>query len=250
VVVALGMSACGGQDEVARTPTAAKVAWSNADGEPEPASEEEAEVDAKVAEPAESAAVDGEMGQPGDIDLDAPPTKPTAKAAPKREPKAKPKPKSAPKPEPEPAAAAEEVEKKAAAEPAPAEPAPEPPATDPLARELQKRRAALKARSDAEARAEAKGKKPSPKKPAASAAEATPTYTGPDPCQATSFSLPRVREACANGGRAGAKRVMKDAIGKATATGQSLKCADCHSNLNDYTLKGDAVAELKRWLGS
>jgi hypothetical protein len=41
---------------------------------------------------------------------------------------------------------------------------------------------------------------------------------------------------------------MKDAIGKATATGQLLKCVDCHSSQRDYALKSNAVADLKRWL--
>ena len=45
------------------------------------------------------------------------------------------------------------------------------------------------------------------------------------------------------------KRVMKEAINKAVATGKLLKCADCHSNTTDYALKSDAVDKLQSWLG-
>jgi hypothetical protein len=41
---------------------------------------------------------------------------------------------------------------------------------------------------------------------------------------------------------------MKDAIGKATATGQSLKCSNCHVDQRDYGLKSNAAEDLKRWL--
>jgi hypothetical protein len=121
--------------------------------------------------------------------------------------------------------------------------------------ELQKRRNAAKARTAAKAKpSNAKGKKATPKaKPSSSKkseteAPSASTYKGSDPCRAASFSVARVREACDSGGRAAAKRVMKDAIGKATATGQTLKCSNCHANQRDFTLKADAVAELKRWL--
>jgi hypothetical protein len=43
---------------------------------------------------------------------------------------------------------------------------------------------------------------------------------------------------------------MKDAIGNATASGQSLRCTNCHTNQRDYALKPDAVSDLARWLES
>lgn len=116
-------------------------------------------------------------------------------------------------------------------------------ASDRLALELEKRREAAKARAEPEG--DEKGSTP---EEAPVAAE--PAYAGPDPCRATSFSIDRVREACASGGRASAKRVMKDAITKAIAMSHSLKCDDCHVNQRDYALKPNAVAELKRWLES
>jgi hypothetical protein len=112
-----------------------------------------------------------------------------------------------------------------------------------VAAELQRRR-------DEKARRAGKGKKAKPGKRvvAASAEAPASSYAGSDPCKAASFSVSRVREACAAGGRSAAKRVMKDAIGKATASGQALKCSNCHANQRDYSLKSNAIEDLKRWL--
>jgi hypothetical protein len=236
--ISLGLVACGGSQDAARpTGPVKKVAWDGAEAEPAsdepaPAEENEAKSEKKAAPEAE----DEDVSSGGNvIDLDAPPAKAAAKPAP-----------SAAPPEPEVAAAPAEEEEAEEEEPvAKAEPEPEAPSNDPLAAELRKRRAQAKARS------EAKKEKAPPKKKAKAAAggeSAAVSYKGSDPCRASSFSVSRVREACASGGRAAAKRVMKDAIGKATATGQLLKCSNCHSNQRDYALKGDAVAELKRWL--
>jgi hypothetical protein len=218
-----------------------KVAWGDAEAEP-PSDEAAPAVEEKAAKPKKpekkAEPEDEEVSTGGNvIDLDALP----AKAAPKPAPRAE--------PEPAPVAAAEE-EAEAEEEPAAkAEPEPEPPSNDPLAVELRKRRAQASARSEAR-----KEKSPAKKKKAKRAADdetaAAASYKGSDPCRAAKFSVARVREACASGGRAAAKRVMKDAIGKATATGQTLKCSNCHSNQRDYALKADAVAELKRWLES
>lgn len=237
--ISLGV-ACGGSQDVARpTGPVKKVAWNGSEAEPasdEPAAEES---DAKEGKKAAAEPEDEEVSVGGNvIDLDAPPAKPAAKAA-----RAAP-----PPPEPEPVAAAADEEEAEEEQPvAKAEPEPEPPSSDPLAVELRKRRAQAKARSDE------KKEKASPKKkakPPADAEVSAASYKGSDPCRASSFSVQRVREACASGGRAAAKRVMKDAIGKATATGQLLKCSNCHSNQRDYALKADAVKELKRWLES
>jgi hypothetical protein len=222
------LSGCGGQAEAVRSPAPAKVVWgdSASGSAPEPSG-------AAAEEPA---ATDTATGGPAAIDLDAP----TSKATPARA--------HAAPVEAEPDVEAAESEPEQAAEEA--EPAVKASASDPLALELQKRRASAKARTDAKSKS--KGKQPKAKKSAsaAAAAPAVSSYTGPDPCKAASFSVPRVREACGVGGRGAAKRVMKSAIEKATATGQSLKCSDCHVNQRDYSLKPDAVAELKRWLES
>jgi hypothetical protein len=202
-----------------------------ASDEAAPAAEEAVEKKAEAED--EEVSVGGNV-----IDLDAP------KAAPRPAPSAAPTPTPEPQPEPEVTADAEEEEAEDEEPAAQAKPEPESPSSDPLAAELRKRRAQAKARAESK-----KAKAPPKKKKARPAADtAVASYKGSDPCRATKFSVARVREACASGGRAAAKRVMKDAIGKATATGQLLKCSNCHSNQNDYTLKGDAVAELQRWL--
>jgi hypothetical protein len=232
-VAGFGGSACGGQPEVVRSPPPVKVAWGD-DSEAEATADapEAPPPDTKGAEP-EPAATEPRRAGPVEIDLDAV---------------------ASPQAEPAPEEAAEEAEEEAEEKAAGTEPAPTV-ASDPLALELQKRRTAAKARNAAKAKpASAKGKKssakakPSSSKKSAPAAPSAPTYKGSDPCRAASFSVARVREACDSGGRAAAKRVMKDAIGKATATGQTLKCSNCHANQRDVSLNADAVAELKRWL--
>lgn len=212
-----GLGGCGGSTEVVQSPAPAKVKWGDSDApaaaSDEPAASDEAKPEAPAAAPSEP-----EPASPTEIDLDAPAPK-AAAAAPAEED-----------------SDAEEAEE--ASEPASASAS-----ADPLAAELKKRRIAKDRKAN-------KGKKPKAKKAASAepAESAGPAYTGSDPCRAKSFSVPRVRDACATGGRAAAKRVMKDAIGKATATGQSLKCSNCHTNQRDYALKSDAVADLKRWL--
>jgi len=176
------------------------------------------------------------------VDLDELAAKKEALAAKKAAPKPAPKPapkEEPPAPAPAPVAAAPEPEPEPEPEPvAPAAPVP-------LGKEM---RAAVKS----DEQPSPPSKKPAAKKAAAKKAAAEPAataYSGPNPCRTTHFSVPRVQEACAANGRAGAKGVMKDAIGKALAAGASLKCGDCHAEQTNYSLKKDAVAQLKKWLG-
>ena len=228
-VLASGLvtSGCGGSTEAAKSGEATQVAWKQAE-------DEKSEAPTADREPQST-------GTEIDLDaLEAQPEKGSAKAAPAAaKAKAEPKPEAkveAPPPADEPPAAPEVEE--------PVEEPPAPPATVaavPLGKEM---RAAVKG---TEPEPPAK-KAPAKKKPAAAAA-AAPAYTGPNPCTTAHFNVPRVEEACANGGRSAAKSVMKDAIGKALASGASLKCATCHADQTNFTLKKDAVAELKKWLG-
>lgn len=242
----LGLGACGGTAEEARSPSEAKpakitrMAWGSSDTDATPDDSPAAAEDEAEAEPA---AGEDDAIEAGAIDLDALSAKP--------EPRAKSEPAPAPEPEPTPEPEAAEEEEVAEAESAPP---PVSAASDPLALELQKRRAQAKARAEKQKaknkRAKSgKSKKAAAKKKAAPA-DAAPaaTYRGSDPCRAASFSVSAVRDACASGGRPAAKRVMKEAIGKATATGQLLKCSSCHADQRDYGLKGGAVADLQRWL--
>ena len=226
-LVAAGLSGCGGSAEAPQAPDSTQVAWGH--------TEEKSESAAPTA--------DREVqSSSNEIDLDA-------LAAESEKPKSKASAKAEPKPEPKP-----EVKTEAAApvEEAPVLEEPEQDAPEkegaavlataapvPLGKEM---RAAVK--GDAK---EPAPKKAPPKKKAAAAA--VPAYTGPNPCTTAHFKVPRVQEACQNGGRTAAKSVMKDAIGKALAAGASLKCATCHAEQQNYTLTKDAVAELKKWLG-
>lgn len=218
-------SACGGSTEAAKSGEATQVAWKQAE-------DKESEAPTADREPQST-------GTEIDLDaLEAEPKQGSAKAAPAAaKAKAEPKPEAkaeAPPPVEEPPAAPEVEE--------PVEEPPAPPATVavvPLGKEM---RAAVKGNE----KEPPPKKAPAKKKPATAAA---PAYTGPNPCTTAHFKVPRVEEACANGGRSAAKSVMKDAIGKALASGASLKCATCHAEQQNFTLKKDAVAELKKWLG-
>jgi hypothetical protein len=232
-ILVSGLSGCGGQTEAPpQAPSSTPVAWKHADGDSKseaPTADREAqsssnEIDLDALEASEASAKSAAAGK-------------------KAEPKAEPKPKPEPKPEvkAEAAAAAEDLPSEGAE--APVEEPPAAPATVaavPLGKEM---RAAVK-----DTEKEPTPKKPPPKKKPAAAA-AVPAYTGPNPCTTAHFKVPRVEQACANGGRTAAKSVMKEAIGKALAAGASLKCATCHAEQNNFTLKKDAVAELKKWLG-
>lgn len=233
----MGLYGCGGSSEPAKGPEPTKVVWSRGEGN-----------DAPAPENAPAASSEDTQVGPKEIDLDAmppkgsKPAKPAAKetkAAAKEPPPEPEAPKAeAPPPAPAPTAAAEETEEPAE------EPAPAPAAPMPLGKEM---RAAVKSDEKAPP-AKKSAKKKAEAAPPAEAAAAS-SYTGPNPCKTTHFSVPRVEEACANNGRQGAKTVMKEAVGKALAAGASLKCADCHADLSSYTLKKDAVAQLKKWLG-
>jgi outer membrane biosynthesis protein TonB len=225
------LGACGSTPEVVKQPDPVKVQWS------------------KTGEEADDSRGSGDdaTGSGTEVDLDAPPAKEAAKESAKEPPKpAEPPPAPEPPAEPKteaPAEAAAEPAAEAAAEEAPAA---EPPAAVPLGKEL---RAAVRGKEPKEKPAK-KGAKSKKAPPAEAAPAAAATYSGTDACRAKSFSISRVGEACARNGRAGAKSVMKEAIGKALAGGASLKCADCHADLRSYALKKDAVAQLKKWLGS
>ena len=88
--------------------------------------------------------------------------------------------------------------------------------------------------------------------PASAGATASPasqaSYTGPDACRTQQFNYAALRNACQQGGVAQAKRVMKQVVSRAKAAGTALRCSGCHSSLQTYALKPNAVADLKPWL--
>jgi hypothetical protein len=52
--------------------------------------------------------------------------------------------------------------------------------------------------------------------------------------------------ACAKGGRAEAKKVMKEMVKQAKANGQKFTCDGCHKDLDTYELTKNAVEDFKR----
>ena len=53
-------------------------------------------------------------------------------------------------------------------------------------------------------------------------------------------------KACAHGGRAEAKKVMKDMVKKAKANGQKFTCDGCHKDLDNYELTKNATEDYKK----
>jgi hypothetical protein len=53
-------------------------------------------------------------------------------------------------------------------------------------------------------------------------------------------------KACAKGGRAEAKKVMKEMVKQAKANGQKFTCDGCHKDLDNYALTQNATDEYKK----
>jgi hypothetical protein len=53
-------------------------------------------------------------------------------------------------------------------------------------------------------------------------------------------------KACAKGGRAEAKKVMKEMVKVAKANGQKFTCDGCHKDLDNYALTQNATEEYKK----
>jgi hypothetical protein len=53
-------------------------------------------------------------------------------------------------------------------------------------------------------------------------------------------------KACAKGGRAEAKKVMKEMVKQAKANGQKFTCDGCHKDLDNYALTANATDEYKK----
>ena len=53
-------------------------------------------------------------------------------------------------------------------------------------------------------------------------------------------------KACAKGGRAEAKKVMKEMVKVAKANGQKFTCDGCHKDLDNYALSANATDEYKK----
>ena len=67
------------------------------------------------------------------------------------------------------------------------------------------------------------------------------------PCKRTTFETKLVKDACAAGGMAAAKDMMKKFVKEAKAKQPGLECATCHSKLApSYELTPDGLAAYKK----
>lgn len=57
-------------------------------------------------------------------------------------------------------------------------------------------------------------------------------------------------KACAKGGRAEAKKEMKEMVKKAKANGQKFTCDGCHKDLDTYALTKNAQDDYKKLLAA
>ncbi|MFL5308156.1 MAG: hypothetical protein ACJ8F1_23275 [Polyangia bacterium] len=57
-------------------------------------------------------------------------------------------------------------------------------------------------------------------------------------------------KACAKGGRAEAKKEMKEMVKKAKANGQKFTCDGCHKDLDNYALTKNAQDDYKKLLAA
>jgi hypothetical protein len=71
-----------------------------------------------------------------------------------------------------------------------------------------------------------------------------------DPCTTQDFKFPEVAWACAEEGRAGAKKLMKEVVAGAKERGEIINCKSCHSDLKSFELKEGSVQMMERWLTS
>jgi hypothetical protein len=55
-----------------------------------------------------------------------------------------------------------------------------------------------------------------------------------------------VGKACASGGRAAAKKDMKEMVKKAKANGQKFTCDGCHKDLDNYELTKNGQDDFKK----
>jgi len=53
-------------------------------------------------------------------------------------------------------------------------------------------------------------------------------------------------KACAKGGRAEAKKIMKDMVKQAKSAGQKFTCDGCHKDLDNYELTKNAADDFKK----
>ncbi len=73
---------------------------------------------------------------------------------------------------------------------------------------------------------------------------------GDDKCTVATSGDSPVAQACAKGGRAEAKKVMKGAVKTAAANGTKFTCENCHKDLESFTLTPNAKADFQKLMAA
>ena len=73
---------------------------------------------------------------------------------------------------------------------------------------------------------------------------------GDDKCTVATSGDSPVAKACAQGGRAEAKKLMKGAVKTAAANGQKFTCEGCHKDLESFALTPNAKADFQKLMAA
>ena len=73
---------------------------------------------------------------------------------------------------------------------------------------------------------------------------------GDDKCTVATSGDSPVAKACAKGGRAEAKKLMKEAVKTAKANGKTFTCEGCHKDLESFTLTPNAKADFPKLMAA
>ena len=80
---------------------------------------------------------------------------------------------------------------------------------------------------------------------------ATPLHAAGDTkCTIATKPDSEVGKACASGGRAAAKKDMKEMVKKAKANGQKFTCENCHKDLDNYALTKNGQEDFKKLIAA
>ena len=71
-----------------------------------------------------------------------------------------------------------------------------------------------------------------------------------DKCTVATSGDSPVAKACAKGGRADAKKVMKEAVKTAKVNGKSFTCENCHKDLESFTLTANAKDDFGKLMAA
>ena len=73
---------------------------------------------------------------------------------------------------------------------------------------------------------------------------------GDDKCTVATSGDSPVAQACAKGGRAEAKKLMKGAVKTAAANGHKFTCEGCHKDLENFALTANAKDDFKKLMAA